>query len=333
LLETFLSSGYISESELIHKISKIAKLRKEYPSAVETLKRELTLFPMWIVYTSIITNNYQTVFGLRSNEPRIHMMNVLCNGKGETNTHLIRFHLLSLFIQLKTTPTTIKEIYKKYSKLINETNKWDGEDLLKSIRRAIGRFAKARIINNNQRLILDRMEFRNIDKYDEESFYLEEDLGKFYVNDLLKIYEYFLYMKDDVDLDDNKFGIKDCIEITYRYERFEEVVKYLKFLFDKEKQFLDALTPAQKIIYKTNYAPISGEIMYSSLFVKTMIDYADSRKNILERRRAIISDNDTNTGSTNIDYIQNDLEKLQTVSTTLQELHTKINTYIIRLGL
>jgi len=319
LLETFLSSGYIKESELIYKMS----IRKDNLQEAETQKKELKLLPIWIVYTSIITNNHQTVFGLRHNDPRSHMMNVFCNGKGEVNTHLIRFHLLSYFLRLKSAPTTIKEIYKSYSKL---TDKWDNEGLLKSIRRVIGRFAKARMIGNNQRLVLAGMEFRSIEKYDEESFYLEENLGKLYFYDLLKIYEYFLYMKDDVDLEDNKFDIKDCIEIQHRYERFEEVVKYLKFLFDKEKQFFTDLLPEKRTIYKSNYAPVSGEIMYSNLFVKTMTDYAASRKSILERRKE--TDTESNSEHTSIDYTEKDLEKLQTVLDTLHRLHNEITSYI-----
>lgn len=324
LLETFLSSGYIKESEVIDKISKITQLRKKKPTEADSLKKDAQLFPMWVVYTSIITNNHVTVFG-SNNDPFNHLMNVLCNGKMEINTHLIRLHLLSHFIRLNTTRTTIKEIHKEYSTL-NNTNKWDNEDLLKSIRRTVGRFAKARLIANNKRILLDGMEIRNTDKYDEESFYLEE-LGRYYYNDLLKIYEYFLYMKDDVELENNEFEIKDCVEILYRFERFEEVVKYIKFLFSKEKEFLNGLLfPEQISYYIKKYAPLSGEVMYSSLFVKTLIGYADSREKVLNRRKNIFSSIQQNVDSEA--HINDNLEALNTVKVSLQELSNEIETFI-----
>ena len=322
LLETFLSSGYIKESEIIDKISKITQLRKKKPQEADSLKKDEQLFPMWVVFTSVITNNYVTVFRL-NNDPFNHLMNVLCNGKMETNTHLIRLHILSHFIRLNTTHATIIEIYKGYTKLNGE---WDNEDLLKSIRRAVGRFARARLIGNNKRILLEGMVIRNTDKYDEESFYLEE-LGKYYYTDLLNIYEYFLYMKDDVELEDNEFGIKDCVKTQYRYEKFEEVVKYVKFLFGKEKEFLKGvLIQKEKGFYEKQYAPLSGEIMYSLLFTKRLIKYADSREKILERRKKLFSDIQTDDSEA---HTNENIEKLKKVVTSLNELSNEIESYIV----
>ncbi|MDR0560440.1 MAG: hypothetical protein LBG92_09725 [Prevotellaceae bacterium] len=311
LLETFLSSGYIKEAEIVNKITELSQSQSQ-------TARESNLHPMWVVYTSIITNNFPTVFGAKHKDPFNHLMNVLCNGKGEINTHLIRLHLLSYFIRLKRTPFTIIKLHTEYSKMTNQNNGWSTEELLISIRRAVGRFAKARVIGNNQRLILDGAEVRNTNKYDNESFYSEE-LTRFYFYDLLEIYEYFLYMKDDIEFEDNIFEIRDCIEVLHRYDRFEEVIKYLNFLTDKERIFLTGLEPQQRTIYRNNYAPVSGEIMYSELFVKTMIDYATSRRDILERSKTQRNLSDDERESYN-----NDLERINRIHNSLSDLQSQI---------
>ncbi len=317
LLETFLSSGYIQDNDVAKQIAQLARLKRDNFEGIKKLKKEANLFPIWVVYASIITNNYQTVFGSRHYDPSSHLINILCNGRSEINTHLIRLHLLTYFLRQKTTPTTINEIYKRYSSLINSQNKWDKEDLKKSIRRVVGRFAKATLIANNDRLFLGKMEIRRKDEYDEYNFYLEGELGKFYFENLLSTYEYFLYMKDDVELEDNEFDIKDCIDIKHRYERIGEVLKYLKFLFSKEKKFTKELNLNQLDLYYRNYAPISQEILYSNLFTKRIINYVDSRIAILDRNDIPRSE-DT----------EKDLCKLKAIKLSLETLLRNITDYI-----
>ena len=85
------------------------------------------------------------------------------------------------------------------------------------------------------------------------------------------------------------------------------------------------LSPKQRTFYKDNYAPKSGEIMYSDLFVETMNDYAISRKKILERRKEVFQDISPDGDSEA--YINDNLEKLDTVSKSLQELRNEIKSY------
>ena len=187
-----------------------------------------------------------------------------------------------------------------------------------SIRRAFFKFINTRIIGNNQRLYVDENDTETCE-YDKEKLYLE-DIGKFYYNDLTNVYEYFLYMKDDVDFEKNT-DIKDCVDIIFRFERFAEVVKYFKYLFSKERLFYSNLSTFGKNIYENNFTPYSGELFYSEWFVKNMIEYAKSREIIFEKRKNMLIENDEELSEKD----KRDLEKIKEISTDLENLKNEIN--------
>ena len=266
-IKVYLKSGYIDASPKVFK----NLIDKQIISNTDSN------MPIGIVYSALFTNNYQTVFGIANNEIDNYVINILCNGTSSVNTYLIRLHLLSLFYRNGRATNTLPIIIDKYKNIINGNT----DEIQNDIARVIKRFNNYNLIGNNTTLeipeasVPDKI-FNQINDSDE--FYLEE-LGCYYYDTIISIFEYFYFMKDDIFFK-NDMGILSCIETqTNMILRFEQVIKYFEILFQEEISFYNGLDTAQKKYYKNNFAPFYNDdkIFYVQVFVDKMREYARTR--------------------------------------------------------
>lgn len=254
LLRAYLSSGYIKLEKILGLIS------------IDLKEDSL---PIWIVYTSIITNNYLSVFPHTKTNEDDFIINVLCNGGEYANTYLIRLHILAYFHRFRRI-SNLDEFVERYSPLLKE-----GDTALRnSIKRVLKRFNNARLITNHKHLYIDKKEEVN----DIDEFHILP-LGHYYLKYLFFKFEYIVYMKDDIDYDENnKYDIKDCIEVREQAERFKEVVKYLHFFYEKEKIFISQIQLAQLDKYIKCFSPAEDKcFLFSLQMVNKMNDYGKRR--------------------------------------------------------
>ncbi|MBF0647205.1 hypothetical protein IR083_00010 [Dysgonomonas sp. GY75] len=270
-IKIYLKSGYIDASPSI-----ICSLVEKHITA-ETSNN----VPIWIVYSAIFTNNYETVFGMVFNEPDKFVVNILCNGTSSINTYLIRLHLLSFFSRNGSSSFTSTDILERYKEVVAKN--YSDETIEKDISRALKRLNNYNLIGNNTILAIPEAE--NPDKISEKidttaAFYME-DLGHYYYRSIISIFEYFYFMKDDINFKDES-GILSCIETKKNVIlRFEQVIKYFEFLFEEEKAFYGALeTPECRKHYFNNFAPFyhDGKIFFVQVFVEKMLGYARTRR-------------------------------------------------------
>lgn len=254
MLHTYFSSGFIKTEKIMGKI--VEKNNDDY-------------FPSWIIYSSIITNNYLTVFHQVKLENNDFIINILCNGGTFYNSYLIRMHLLS-FLCRKHVECNIKDVLSQYGKMTKMAN---DESLKDSIARVFARFNNAGLIYNNLHHIIHTAE----EVYNAK-LYNVDALAYYYQNTLLTNFEYLLYMKDDIDYIENSHNIRNCIDVLNFSERFKEVSKYINFLYDEELNFLAALTQKQRGIYLENFSPNKDTLFFSLIIIKKMIEYGRNKR-------------------------------------------------------
>lgn len=268
LIHVYFSSGYIKGGDLLASlIKKNIHDEDEYPA-----------LPMWMLYSSIITNNCATVFGNHPGKTQEYVINILCNGARNINTYLIRLHLLAYFIR-KQGQCKFAEILDRYQRIMPP--EYLSNDVEKSVVRAVKRLANARLIGNNNRLKIPGKALDSVSGDDE--FYIES-LGKFYYFNIMRIFEYISFMKDDIDYPNN-VEIQDCIQVTKHLDRLSEVVKYLEFLFEEERNFLRNLGCSQRREYVYEFSPLDeGKILFVHVLAHSMQKYAQGRKELIGMR-------------------------------------------------
>ena len=251
-LINYLSTGYIDVDKLITLIV------KEQTTLDQTREN-----PLWILLTSLITGNYATHFQERlTQEYEIHILDVYCNGENAYNRYLIRLHLLN-YLNKKKHVNSSHEIIASYHDMTGE----DQSDLGLQINHALIRFLKCDLIESAN--------YYDVDQYD-ISKNLENititDTGRFYLNPFRNYFEYLIYMKDDVDLQENPYGIRDCINVKGLEDRYLELYKFLRFLVDEEQNFLSHLSEVGYQTYLTNFASHCYNEVSSSIFYQTVYD-------------------------------------------------------------
>lgn len=224
--------------------------------------------PIWIVYTSIITNNYLSVFPHTKTNEDEFVINLFCNGREYANTYLIRLHILAYSCKHNSI-TDLSDFLNQYSPLLPSERV---VALQNSVKKVLKRFNNAGLIENNKYFHIDRRDCIN----DIESF-RTQPLAAYYMSDLFTKFEYIAYMKDDIDYDDSSFGIRNCIEIRDHQERFKDVVKFLRFFFEKEKTFFNQIPQEHMEDYVRNFSPENGYYLFSHQMVEKMIDYGQRR--------------------------------------------------------
>jgi hypothetical protein len=267
LVKTCVQSGLINSEELITKLLDV------------NFDQERSV-PYWIIYTSIITQNHKLLFREVKANNNEHIINLLCNGGSTFNKHLIRLHLLSFFVKRGNADNSLNEISDYYNDLFNK--KYNSR-VKSSIQRAIKKFNNSSI-NDKDRMRLglisneDQLFIKNNSDIEKQEYKIT-DVGNYYFDELITTFEYLSYMKDDVDYPEAiAEQIKNNIEAKYQQQRFDEVTKYLRFLFEQEKDFIDPLTTNQLQTYKDSFSPWFKykKWLFSELFVDKMIEYGNA---------------------------------------------------------
>ena len=235
LIHVFIRSGFVNSDELITKI-------------INYNKNRTFLLPLWIVYSSIITHNHYTVFGQYTlkdiTSHKVHLVNILCNGNENLNPLLLRLHLLSMFVR-NNNNHFVEQVKEKYKKIISECNEIIFD---RSINRVLQRFNNGGLISSPTCGFIENYE--DVKPNDE---FRKEELGEYYIKDILEIFEYLSFMKDDTDFGNNRKEIQSCIQVKGHINRFTEVIKYLQYLYEEEIAFyinLKNLEPERMVIYK-----------------------------------------------------------------------------------
>jgi hypothetical protein len=272
LVKTCLCSGFIKSEGLIAKL-----LDDDYIGVQKS-------FPYWMVYTCIITQNYKLLFhDVVKQGNSEHVINLLCNGGEHFHTYLIRLHLLSFLVKRGNAGNSYKDIKKTFEGFFNKN---DFSNLSKSLCRALKKLndptdKRAGLIENEDKLSIkseSESEFEN-KNYE----FKVTDVGRYYYHKFITTFEYLSFMKDDVDfpriIADN---INNNIEATSPQDRFNAIEKYLDFLFEEEKKFITSLKQKTKLqTYKDYFSPSeTGKLLFSELFVDSMIAYAEPRIDI-----------------------------------------------------
>jgi len=270
LIHIYLMSGFINSAELIANI-----IKKNY-------NNPSLLLPQWIVYSSIITHNHQTVFGQKDSDNavdhKVYPVNILCNGDGPLNHLLLRFHLLSMFVKTGTAHT-IEGIKAKYKNIVTEQVYHD-ISFNRSFNRAIKRLKNGGLIGSPNCGFIE-----NFDDIKSEHEFVIEDLGKYYIKQIIKIFEYLSFMKDDTEFGSNPLDIKSCIKVKRHIDRFTEVVKYLQHLYNEEMDFFRKLDNNQILFYKENFSPLdTSKTFYVQVLIDNMLDYVRQRIDMMINR-------------------------------------------------
>lgn len=185
--------------------------------------------PLWVLLSSLITNNHQTRFSENETyEGQANILNVYCNGtEYAKNNHFVRLHLMNYLINVDK-KVNINELYTKYGELFPVSKKAFNYALYKLIRNETIELPELYLVEN----------LKDIDLVNDISI---NRVGRYYINTIRNYFEYIVYVKDDVDLENNDLGIKSCIEVRKFYDKFEEVIKFLKYLYSKEKEIFEKL--------------------------------------------------------------------------------------------
>jgi hypothetical protein len=267
LIHIYVRSGFINSKKLITDI-------------IDQNTDKTSYLSKWIVYSAIITHNHHTVFGQQNSndmiDRKVYTVNILCNGYETVNHLLIRFHLLSFFVRAegKHTNQHVIDCYKMIMTLPYNEN-----ELKDSINRAIKRLFNGGLIGSYDCGFI--ADFKNIDTNSEFSI---EDLGKYYMEHIIKIFEYLSFMKDDINFGLNELQIHSCLEVKGHSDRFSEVVKYLQYLYFEETKFYNKLDVVQKQYYKDNFSPMdASKTLYVQVLCENMLDYVRQRLDWIDK--------------------------------------------------
>jgi hypothetical protein len=247
----YLSTGYFDVDKLVTTIVK-----------EQTTEEKTRENPLWILLASIITGNYATHFQDRlTQEYEAHVLNVYCNGDKSYNRYILRIHILNFLNKKDHINTSSKQLCTSYQEMIG-TNP---DDLNEQINYAIMRFLKCDLVESANYYDVNQDDiptnFENL---------CITDTGRYYLTTFRNYYEYLIYMKDDVDLRENPYGIRDCVEVKSLEERYTELYKFLNFLVDEENNFLIHLNDMGKKVYLADFACHSDGS--SSIFHQTIHD-------------------------------------------------------------
>jgi hypothetical protein len=266
LLLKYLATGYIDDHRLIQKII--------LGEITDTQQHQS---PLWILLSSIITDNHKTRFSEVGISYQEGIVNLYCNGKFRLNGHSIRIHILN-FVKRSGT-ITIHKIIEDYTKLFPETS---ANAVKKSVLYAIWRLLSFDLIESPE-----HYKVASFEKMDRIKTISLTSTGDYYRREFINYYEYLVYMKDDVDFENNTMCIQDCVEVSNLSGRYAEVYKFLRFLYEKERDFLFGLNRLQRQHYIGRFSPPEDNLLFVvAMPVHNMIDFGQERKELLEQNLA-----------------------------------------------
>lgn len=260
LLLKYLATGYIDDHKLIQKILEGKLTDDEYNES-----------PLWILISSVITNNHVTRFSEQGISYQEGVLNLYCNGTNRLNSHLIRLHILNLIKRVgETTVYSLIEAYRIFFP--------DAKEVKTNILYAIWRLISFDLIESPEHYKVDS--FDDIENIKTISL---TSTGDYYRQEFINYYEYLVYMKDDVDFEENNFNIQDCIQVSSLAGRYNEVFKFLTFLFEKEVEFLRNLNLEQRLHYTNFFSPPENLSPFITCCpVKNMIEFGEKRSELLQ---------------------------------------------------
>jgi hypothetical protein len=233
---SYLSNGFIENSQFYLDV-----IQKNFEKKAD-LKQ-----PFWILLSSVITSNYETIFSAFDRMPpelvSKYVLNLFCNSKDGSEKYscqklFVRAHLLNYMYRFRE--VSYQELKATYYKLINDCKE---EFFDKSFNRCIYRFLETNILVSPEVYIPNKVDsvanVRNL---------TITETGRYYLDTFSSYFEYSMYLKDDVDLPPN-INILSCVQEPDRKKQFEnEVLKFFTFLTNEEMKFISELDKSQRKI-------------------------------------------------------------------------------------
>lgn len=231
LVMKYLSTGYVDDHMLVKKII-----------GEEVLDERYSKSPLWILLSSVITNNHKTRFSEVGMAYQEGVLNLYCNGRRNPKQYMIRIHILS-YIKRHRDPN-MQEIISAYLNLYMVPN-----SMTEGIKYAVWRMLSFELLESPDFYKVER--FEDMDRVKTVSI---TETGNYYRQEFRNYYEYLIYMKDDVELIDNPYDIQDCIKIGELSGRLNEVHKFLHMIYESEKEFLFGLTKNQRRLFLKDFS-------------------------------------------------------------------------------
>jgi hypothetical protein len=232
LVLKYLATGYIDEYNLVKKVVGRATVDEGYSKS-----------PLWILLSSVITNNYSTRFSEVGMSYQEGVLNLYCNGRKSPQEFLIRTHILD-FVK-RNREVNLQNIIDAYLSL-DDNNQSQKIDNLKY---AIWRLQEFDLLDSP-----DCYKLEKVDDIENVKSITITETGNFYRLELRNFYEYLIYMKDDIELANNPYEMQDCITITDFKLRYYEAWKLLRMIYESEHKFLFDLKKEQRIAFIANFS-------------------------------------------------------------------------------
>lgn len=259
LLKTYFRSGYIRDSELALEI---LKLRTAHWSEYQP--------QLWVLLTSIITDNHDTYFS-RVVDHRLYdcIINLYCNGSHNVNDKVIRVHVLQfLGAEPSREQWGFREVADAYLPLLGG----DREAAREALCHAVRRLLDCNLVESPERYkvaqdqdVSDLRVLRRSTK------------GEYYLKTFRNYFEYTSLMKDDAELGSNPAGIADCIRAPRRDQRYAETAKFLALVCEDEVAFVAGLGGAERRECAGRFLGSRGERFAAWLPCKAMVEYGQVR--------------------------------------------------------
>jgi hypothetical protein len=232
LVLKYLATGYIDEHMFVKKIVE-----------EEVNEEKLGKSPLWILLSSVITSNYKTRFSEVGMSHQEGVLNLYCNGRSRPGEYLVRLHVLNYVKRHRD--INVQDVINTYLQL----NSASSENVTDSIKYAVWRLLSFDLLDSPDYYKAELFEDINRVK----SITITET-GDYYRQEFRNFYEYLVYMKDDIELSDNSFGIRDCIKVGDLSGRLTEVYKLLRMIYEAEKEFLFSLDKNKRVVFVNNFS-------------------------------------------------------------------------------
>ena len=256
LVLKYLATGFIDEHSFVRRIVE---------GTIDEDKRGKS--PLWILLSSVITNNFRTRFSEVGMAYQEGVLNIYCNGRRHPREHLVRIYILNYVKRHRD--VNIQDVIKTYLSL----NGAPSESITTSIKYAIWRLLSFDLLDSP-----DYYKVESFDDIDQVKTVTLTETGDYYRQEFRNFYEYLVYMKDDIELSDNAFEIRDCIQVSDLSGRLIEVSKLLRMIHRTEKEFLFNMNKTNRIIFANNFSnPEDSNPFIVTAPITSMLNFFKSR--------------------------------------------------------
>lgn len=273
LLTTYFSTGYLDEQRLLSKFIYSSANASLNSGSTQVLEES----PLWILLSSVITNNYATYFptqGLRCH--RGNLINLYDNGRYSADRYFIRTRILNYVRNQSITDRSGEPGYIRtramkddYFRILKGIFRYD--EVKDGVEYALKRLLQCDLLESPefygppQKFALEKIERVQI-----------TDTGIYFIDEFMNMFEYIMFMKDDVEIENNPYGIQDCIEAKGFVERYRNVYKFLLYLADAERELLDQMSAEQRKLLRTSFSNKSVFVCHQP--IEHMISFGKERQ-------------------------------------------------------